>query len=124
MLPRINRLSAAADIRNLLRRGRAMSTVHFTIKSQPRAARGAGPTKPSRLVIVVSTKVSKSAVVRNRIRRGLVGALTQAEVRLQPGWDVAIIIKPGFKTENIKGSQNELKRLLDRFGILKVSTKK
>jgi ribonuclease P protein component len=46
------------------------------------------PQKPYRVAVVVSKKVSKSAVVRNRIRRRIYAQVRQAEELIKPGADL------------------------------------
>ncbi len=48
--------------------------------------------RPYRVAIVVSRKVHKSAVVRNRIRRRLYEAVRQAEVAIEPGTDLVFTV--------------------------------
>ncbi|MEK7059598.1 MAG: ribonuclease P protein component [Patescibacteria group bacterium] len=48
--------------------------------------------KPYRLAVVVSRKVSKSAVVRNRIRRRIYEAVRQSSVDIEPGTDMIITV--------------------------------
>jgi ribonuclease P protein component len=48
--------------------------------------------KPYRAAIVVSRKVHKSAVVRNRIRRRLYEIVRQAQTSLRPGGDFVFTI--------------------------------
>lgn len=49
-------------------------------------------TKPYRIAVVVSKKVSKSAVTRNRIRRRLYEIVRHNDSQLAPGTDIIITI--------------------------------
>lgn len=51
-----------------------------------------GGNKPYRLAVVVSKKVSKSAVVRNRIRRRVYELVRQNNTPLPNGFDAVIIL--------------------------------
>lgn len=51
----------------------------YLIKSSP---------KPYRVAVVVSRKVSKSAVIRNRIRRRIYAAVRQQSTEIKPGADL------------------------------------
>jgi ribonuclease P protein component len=65
--------------------------------------------KINRYGIIVSNKVSKSAVARNKIKRTIRGFITENEEKIIKGRDVVII---GLK--NLKeASQNEIKVSLD-----------
>ncbi len=50
--------------------------------------------KPSRIAVVVSTKVHKRAVVRNRLRRQIQAALQSLLAQLLPGRLIVITVKP------------------------------
>ena len=49
---------------------------------------------PSQIGISISLKVSKRAVVRNRIKRQIRAALRHLLPRLTPGWKLVIIVRP------------------------------
>lgn len=68
MLPKRKKLSAA-EVREILKEGRAMRTAHLLAKY---TRSGAG-----KAAVVVSKKISKSAVERNRLRRALFRALEE-----------------------------------------------
>jgi ribonuclease P protein component len=48
----------------------------------------------NRFGILVSTKISKKAVVRNRIKRKIRGALKSLESKLENGYDFVILTLP------------------------------
>ncbi len=50
------------------------------------------PGRPYRLAVVVSRKVSKSAVRRNRIRRRLYEQVRQSQVEIAGGTDMVITV--------------------------------
>src|SRR5262245_14260459 len=62
MLKKTNRLAKAADIGKVFAKGRAFFNQFFTVKFLP-------DPKTRRFTVVVSTKVHKSAVKRNRLKR-------------------------------------------------------
>lgn len=59
-----------------------------------------------------------SAVVRNRVRRRLRGALRVMAPSFQPGWDVLIIARPALVTADHEALVKALQRLLGRAGVL------
>lgn len=69
MLPARKRL-AAAEVREILKSGKAVRSGHLLLKYCP-ARSGAA-------AVVVSKKVAKSAVARNRIRRSIYRELARA----------------------------------------------
>ena len=62
MLKKSNRLAKDADIKTALARGRNFFNPFFTLKFQPQPV-------AKRFTVVVSTKVFKKAVERNRLKR-------------------------------------------------------
>ncbi|MEK7599561.1 MAG: ribonuclease P protein component [Patescibacteria group bacterium] len=54
--------------------------------------RSRGPNKPYRVAVVVSRKVNKSAVVRNRIRRRIYEVVRQSEASIEAGTDLVITV--------------------------------
>lgn len=51
-----------------------------------------GSNRPYRLAVVVSRKVSKSAVKRNRLRRRLYEAVRTSRVAVPPGTDLVLTV--------------------------------
>lgn len=56
----------------------------------------------SRFGILVSTKVSKKAVIRNKIKRRIRQALLPQMDRLKSGYDCAIICRPAIVEKNYR----------------------
>jgi ribonuclease P protein component len=73
---------------------------------------------PTRLGISVSQKVSKRAVVRNRIKRQIRAAFRELLPHLSPGWDLVVIVHP--KAIECKYGQflQQLEQLLARTEVL------
>lgn len=65
MINRAHRFRGQKDIQNIYRRGRTIRLAKLSAKILP------AKTSTARLAVVVSKKVNKSAVIRNRIRRRL-----------------------------------------------------
>ena len=63
-----------------------------------------------RFTVVVSTKISKSAVVRNRLKRQIRATLALYARQPGPGYDVIIITKPNI----LKIEAGERTQLLNR----------
>ena len=49
---------------------------------------------PAQIGISISTKVSKRAVVRNRLKRQIAAAVYQLLPRILPGWRIVLVVKP------------------------------
>jgi ribonuclease P protein component len=86
MLKKVNRLAKARDIQKVFSRGRAFFNPQFGIKFLPSS-------KPPRFTVVVSTKVFKKAVARNRLKR-VVREYLRKHLTKFPGGDYMVIFKP------------------------------
>ncbi|GAC1481264.1 MAG: hypothetical protein NVS1B7_1640 [Candidatus Saccharimonadales bacterium] len=62
-----------------------------------------------RLAVVVSKKISKSAVVRNRIRRRLFEAMRLEQEKLNAAYDIVITV---FSIEVVNLSSEEIRTMI------------
>lgn len=128
-LPKANRLKSRKDFQAVFREGIRRHSSHFTL----RALRPSGLKKPSldtatpnqnlsstKFGVSISTKVSKRAVIRNRIKRQITAALHQLLPKLSPGWRVVIVVKPTAAESKCVSQQflQELKELLVKAEVL------
>ena len=68
-----------------------------------------------RVAVVVSKKVSKSAVVRNRIRRRVYALIRQAHLAEQPAYDIIVtVFNQAVADIPAQELTNELNEMLDR----------
>ncbi|HEX7260114.1 MAG TPA: ribonuclease P protein component [Candidatus Saccharimonadia bacterium] len=86
MLASPNRLKQPSDIARVFRRGRQGVSGPLVLKAAPSGA------VASRGVVVVSKKVSKRAVIRNRIRRRIGAMLAERWATVTPGYDIVITV--------------------------------
>jgi ribonuclease P protein component len=108
-LPKANRLKSRRDFQAVFREGIRRHGSHITL----RALRPSPSSKPScdtapetvntkntkhltpaQIGISISTKVSKRAVVRNRLKRQIAAALYQLLPKMSPGWRIVVVVKP------------------------------
>jgi len=87
MLPFRYRFHGHGSLRFVYKNGRAVRNHLLTIKFTPNPRRNA-----SRFAVVVSKKVHKGAVGRNRMRRRIYEALRHELPKLKSPVDVAVII--------------------------------
>ncbi|BDA75268.1 ribonuclease P protein component [Rivularia sp. IAM M-261] len=75
---------------------------------------------PTRIGISVSTKVSKRAVIRNRIKRRIAAALQQLLPKISPGWRLVVVVKPTAAQQECVTQQflQELEQLLVQAEVL------
>jgi ribonuclease P protein component len=93
------------SLRNVYKRGQ---NVRGSLVSLRFALRG--PTRPYRAAVVVSRKVSKSAVVRNRIRRRIYEIVRQSGNTIDPGTDLVFTV---FSDQVAELPPPKLKTLID-----------
>jgi ribonuclease P protein component len=72
----------------------------------------------TRIGISISQKVSKRAVVRNRIKRQIRAAFRQFLPNLSPGWMLVIVVKPSATQCGYEQFLQELKQLLTSAEVL------
>ena len=118
-LPKANRLKSRKDFQAVFRDGIRRHGSYITLRalrpSRPKppsteAATQTAQTTPSQIGISISTKVSKRAVVRNRIKRQIAAFLYRLLPKLSPGWRLVVVVKPTV-VELECGSQQFLQEL-------------
>ena len=130
-LPQANRLKHWRDFKTVYRWGIRRSGRYLTLRGLQQSTIPAiakdtiarqkslpEDCPPSRLGISISQKVSKKAVVRNRIKRQLQAALRQLLPRLSPGWKLVIIVKPEARECEYAQLLRELEKLLVKAEVL------
>ena len=134
-LPKANRLKSRKDFQAVFREGTRRHGSYLTLRAlQPSSSKvpsmeAAITTQPSaelvnvastRIGISISTKVSKRAVVRNRLKRQIAAALYQLLPKLLPGWRLVVIVKPTAAQQECVREQflQELEQLLAQAEVL------
>jgi len=87
MLPSPNRLRHEKDIKALFADGKGVFDNAAGLKFRKNG------TAHTRFAVVVGTKVSKSAVVRNRVRRQIRSVIEARLAEIKPGFDVAVLVR-------------------------------
>jgi len=87
MIPFRNRFHGHNSLRFVYKNGRIVRSRYATIKSSPNPNR-----HQPRMAVVVSKKVLKSAVRRNRIRRRIYDYIRNQTPRLNQNYDIVIIV--------------------------------
>jgi len=114
MLPSKNRLPGPC-FQELLKSTNNYHHPFFTIKFKKKLT----PKPVFRAAIVVSTKVSKKAVVRNRFKRLLRQVIKNNLSSLHPSYDLLILTKPSIINISFSQINKDLKSTLIRLKILK-----
>ena len=106
MLPKINCLKKNKEFERVFKKGQSFKEDFLILKAVPNNL------KDSRFGFIVSSKVSKKAVIRNKIKRWLRAAILLKLKRfdnIKESADIVMIVKPEI---NIKGFQ-EVQKTID-----------
>ena len=106
MLPASRRLRLTRDFEHVFSGGRTINSGICRIKAL-RNQRNL-----SRYAVVVSTKVSKRAVIRNRVRRRFWAAISAFELLVPTGLDIVVIAFPEAAKSDFSFIKQELNSLL------------
>ena len=112
MLPKEHRLKRDQDLKSVFTRGGGGSGRFFYLKRYPNQL------GVSRFAFVVGSKVSKSAVLRNKIRRRMREVVRLRLPSVRMGMDIAVVAKPEVRTVSSLDARQDLERLLKRANIL------
>ena len=129
-LPKQNRLKASRDFSKVYRKGKRASTKHLAVRAlkqldalnksgnQNEQSAGSSPALSSCFGISISKKVSKRAVVRNRIKRQIRSVIRDRLPNILPGWQVVIVVRPSAVECDFADFLRELEYLLKKLNIL------
>jgi ribonuclease P protein component len=110
MLPRALRLTQERDIVAVLRRGERSRAPGLELRVSP-IQKSAGSAARPRFAYVISTKVSKRANVRNRLKRRLRG-LTALHLPTLPPRDYVVVVTPAAVSLTRRAFADAFTRLL------------
>jgi len=107
MLPAINRLKKRKDFENVFKNGQNTKAPFLVLKTSKNKL------TVNRFGFVVSQKVSKNAVVRNKVRRRL-GNITSHLEGLKKGSDFVFIALPGIQKKEFLEIKNIVLALIKK----------
>lgn len=115
MIPFYNRFHGHSSLNYVYRNGQAIHSRWFIIKSISNPHR-----KDSRVAVVISKKILKGAVKRNRVRRQIYEYIRTILPNLIGVYDIAIIVSSGelFTMSHVE-IINQLNQLFDQIKIIK-----
>ena len=113
MLPKPHRLLSDKDFQKTWKRGMSFytKTLGFKILQNGLAV--------SRFGIVVSTKVSKLATVRNRLKRQIREIIQERIKEISPGYDLVVSLLPAAVEKKHQELEKEVSAGLKHFKIVK-----
>lgn len=113
MIAATYRFHGRGSLRRAYRQGQTVRLGHLSLKYLPNARR-----RKFRAAVVVSRKVNKSAVVRNRIRRRIYAALDTRKGEIAPYDLVLTVFSDQLATIDAQKLDRQLEDLLSRAGAL------
>ena len=114
MISRTHRFHGYNSLRRAYRQGRVSRGALFAVKSAPNPRR-----KSYRAAVVVSRKVNKSAVARNRIRRRIYDVIRQLEDQITEPCDIVVTVFHSTVLETTHAElSGQLKKQLKEAGSL------
>lgn len=113
MLAKQSRLVKEKDFKKIFKRGKASYAKIFNIKVL------ANELKINRYGIVISAKVSKKSVERNKLKRQFREILKEFDKKLARGFDLVIIVFPAALNQDYKLIKNELEKVLVALKLFK-----
>lgn len=115
MLSRVHRFHGYNSLRHVYKYGKTVRGPLFAIKSVENPRR-----QGYRLAVVVSRKVHKSAVARNRMRRRLYEAVRSMEGDIAGSHDIVLtVFHDAVLDEPAASLRGQVKRQLKQSGIIK-----
>ncbi len=108
MLKKENRLLRTRDFSIVFKKGRSAHSQFFLCKCLKQSE------KTNRYGFVVSTKVSKKAVVRNTIKRKMREAVRTMPAFFNKGYDCVFIVKSGIENIHYGALQESIIRALEK----------
>jgi ribonuclease P protein component len=113
MLPKENRLKKKKEFEAVFKGGRHIKSQNFFIKYL------ANGTEQTRIGFVVSKKVSKKAVDRNKAKRRMREAFKNIDGKLKNGISIIIVAYPGLKGVKFKEVLAEIESALKKGELIK-----
>ena len=112
MLPKENRLKKKKDFEKLFEEGKSFREKFLALKINKNSLNN------NRFGFIVSKKVSKKAVMRNKIKRQLREIVRKEIDNYQKGFDIAIIALPGIESKSFEEMSQALECVLKKIKIL------
>lgn len=112
MLPKENRLTDRKDFNKIFKQGKGFFAETIGVKSTLNGF------NYSRFGITVSNKVSKKAVIRNKLRRQIREIIHKNLGKIKPGFDILIICQPGIEKKEFKEIESRIIKILTKIRLI------
>ena len=117
-LPKAHRLRSRKDYRAVYGQGIRFYSPHLTLLALYFEQKDGSCDPATKFGVSISKKVSKKAVVRNRIKRQIKSAIIVNLQIISPGWKIVIVVKPQAIKCNYEHFLRELEELLKQAKII------
>ncbi len=111
MLPRKHRLKKKKEFERVFKEGKAKKKDFLFIKFIKNNL------DDTRFGFVVSKKISKKAVVRNKVKRRLREAAREMLSEIKPGYDIVIVAQKGIEKQDFFQIKENLRQLLKKINL-------
>lgn len=117
-LPSRHRLKQRKEFQSVYKQGIRRSSRHFVIKALLMGENLEFNSMDTKIGISISRKVSKKAVVRNRIKRQIRSVFRCLLPKISFPWLIVVIVKPEAQECNYEHFLRELEQLLIKAEII------
>ena len=118
MLPKVNRLGSKNEFELVKKKGKLFQSKSFGAIVYNREDK-----TPSRFGFIVSKKVSRKAVDRNKAKRKLRNVISEQLENIDYGFDLLILAKKGALSQNFEGVKKEMNSILISANLITDSIK-
>ena len=112
MLSQPNRLRKTNDFKRVFKNGKGAQSANIFFKVR------SNKEKTIRIGIIVSKKVARKAVDRNRIRRILSEGIRIHISKIKQGRDIVIVVLPGFDLQRTRDAEKTIHTLFKKLALL------
>lgn len=112
MLPKKHRLPLRTDLVQVKEKGKLFQGELFSLLVAKK-----GDRDPSRFGFIISTKIHKRAVKRNRARRLLTEAIRALLLKVKPGFDVVFLAKKGIIGKELIEAEKHVEKLFKKANL-------
>lgn len=115
MLPKQNRLSKKSEFQSVLTEKNVIQSPLFGLVYKKTVNKSLSP----RFGFIVSNKISKKAVERNRIRRILRIVIRELLPKIDSGYEFVVLVKKAILDAPVGIIKDELGKALQKVGVIK-----
>lgn len=110
MLPKLNRIKKKNDFKLIFEKAKSFKSPFLVLRAMENGA------KITRAAFIVSLKISKKAVIRNKIRRRMSFAFEEIclQGKIKTGMDLVFIALPGIEKKDFAQIKPAINNLLEK----------